>query len=150
MDNEFIDKTFADLDIYYPGSKRKRHEPKKAEVVTEASWDAKPYIKTLPSGKDVEMFTLGALATALGRPIITVRAWIKEGYLPTSPYRLPTKKNKNGEDHQGRRLYTRPMIEEAINIFTSAGLMGSSRIEWSKHRLVANQLNEAWSNLREE
>jgi len=150
MTDDLIDSTFAGLDVYYPGSKRKRKtpEPKKPEITLDAGWDSKPYKKTLPNGKDVEMFTIGALAGALGRPVITIRAWIKEGYLPASPYRLPTKKDVNGEDHQGRRLYSRAMVESVIKLFESAGLLYVKRIEWSLHRQLSNEIAEAWSQIR--
>jgi len=83
-----IDKMFSDLDSYYPGSKRKRREPKAPEVEVDDTWESKSYKKTLPNGKDMEFYTIGALAQALGRPVITIRQWIKTGYLPPSPYRL--------------------------------------------------------------
>jgi len=147
-----IDKLFEDLDAYYPNSKRKRKEKviKAPEVEPDAAWDVKPYKKTLPNGREVEMFTIGALAGALGRPVITIRTWIKEGYLPASPYRLPAKKNSKGEDHQGRRLYSRAMVEAVIKLFDSAGLLHTKRIEWSLHRHLSNEIAEAWSSIRAE
>lgn len=148
MKKDYIEDSFADLDKYYPGSKRKRREPVKPEVEPQDDWDAKPYIKTLPNGKDIEMYTIGALAGALGRPIITVRAWIKEGYLPASPYRLPTKKNVKGEDHKGRRLYSRPMIESAVELFDKAGLLYKKRIDWALHQQLSSDIAEAWSKIR--
>lgn len=145
-----IDKLFEDLDSYYPNSKRKRKEKavKAPEVEPDFAWDTKPYKKTLPNGKEVEMFTIGALAAALGRPVITIRTWIKEGYLPASPYRLPTKKNSKGEDHQGRRLYSRAMVEAVIELFNSAGLLHTKRVEWSLHRQLSNEIAEAWGKIR--
>jgi hypothetical protein len=150
MEDDLIDSAFAGLDVYYPGSKRKRRDVVKPEPKVQESWDSKPYIKTLPSGKDIEMFAIGALAQALGRPLITIRAWFKWGYLPESPYRLPTKKDKTGVDRKGRRLYTRPMIEAAISIFTRNGLMDNPRIDWSKHPTVAKEIADAWDNLIEQ
>lgn len=149
MSEDFIDQTLLSLDEYYPGSKRKRTAPK-VQVVQEVSsdWDARPYIKTMPNGQDVEMFTIGALADALGRPIITLRAWMKEGHLPMSPYRLPSKVDKHGVMRQGRRLYTRPMIEAAIEVFRSNGLLGINRVDWVVHQHVPQELAEAWSNIR--
>jgi hypothetical protein len=150
MTDDLIDSTFSDLDEYYPGSKRKRKKsvPKKPEIVPDGSWDSKPFMKTLPNGNEVEMFTIGALASALGRPVITIRTWIKEGYLPASPYRLPAKKDINGEDHQGRRLYSRAMVEKTIELFASAGLLHIKRIEWPLHRQLSNEIAEAWNNIR--
>ena len=152
MTEDFIDKSFADLDIYYPGSKRKRKPvvAKTPETDSSYTWDAKSFVKTLPNGRDLEMFTIGALAAAVGRPVITIRAWLKEGYLPASPYRLPTKKNINGEDHAGRRLYSRAMVETLVEIFSRNGLMDTKRIEWSMHRQLPHEIAEAWNQIRAE
>lgn len=152
MSEDFIESMFKDVDDYYPGSKRKRKvkvESKK-EVEPDASWDSRPRITTLPSGKDIELFTIGALAAALGRPVITIRVWLKEGYLPAAPYRLPVKKNVNGDDHQGRRLYSRAMVEKVVELFAKAGLLYVKRIDWSLHRQLSNEIAEAWSTLRAE
>jgi hypothetical protein len=151
MADDFIDSTFADLDVYYPGSKRKRRadEPKAIQHVQEQQWDSKPQLKTLPNGKDVELFTVGALAQALGRPFVSIRVWNENGYLPKAPYRLPTKKNKHGEEHKGRRLYSRAMIEAAVAIFDKAGLLQVKRIEWSLHQQVSIELAETWSKILE-
>lgn len=152
MTEDFIDKSFADLEEYYPGSKRKRKakvEPKK-EVEPDIAWDARPRTTTLPNGKDVELFTIGAIASALGRPVITIRAWIKEGYLPAAPYRLPSKKNIRGEDHKGRRLYSRAMVEKVVELFTRAGLIYVKRIDWESNRKLSNEIAEAWSQIRAE
>jgi len=94
------------------------------------------------------MFTIGAIAAALGRPVITMRAWIKEGYLPAAPYRLPSTKNVNGKEHQGRRLYSRAMVERVVEILRTAGLLEVKRIEWSLHRQVSIDIAEAWTQIR--
>jgi hypothetical protein len=150
MTDDFIDKAFADLDEYYPGSKKKRKAvvKKEPEVIVSPNWDINPAKRTLPNGKDVDMFTIGALASALGRPIITIRTWIKEGYLPSAPYRLPDKKDINGNDHKGRRLYSRAMVEAVIDLFDKAGILEIKRIDWSQHQHLSNEIAEAWSNIR--
>ena len=149
MTEDLIDQTFAELDAYYPGSKRKRREVvAKPEVEAAVGWDSRPYIKTMPNGKDVEMFTLGALADALGRPIITVRTWMKQGHLPVSPYRLPAQLDKHGQMRQGRRLYTRPMIEAAIQVFRSSGILDVVRVNWADHQQVGDDIAEAWNKIR--
>jgi hypothetical protein len=148
--DDLIDSMFSDVDQYYPGSKRKRKPvvAKKPEVELDLNWDAKPIKKTLPNGRDLEMFTIGAIAAALGRPVITLRAWIKEGYLPAAPYRLPSTKNVNGKEHQGRRLYSRAMVERVVEILRTAGLLEVKRIEWSLHRQVSIDIAEAWTQIR--
>ncbi len=147
MTDDFIDNTFAGLDNFYPGSKRKRREEKKEEVKVATAWDSKPYVKSLPDGTDMEFFTIGALAIALGRPIISIRHWIKSGYLPVSPYRLPAKVDVNGEERLGRRLYSRPMIEVAVAMFGKAGLLNVKRIQWPNQELTS-AIAEAWENIR--
>jgi hypothetical protein len=147
---DFIDEMFSAVDSYYPGSKRKRRETEtKTQVdIVEKTWDARPYVKTLPSGEDVEFFTLGALADALGRPIVTLRDWMKKGHIPNAPYRLPAKEDKHGDVRKGRRLYSRDMIEATVEIFDKAGLLHLTKIEWSNHRQVSQDIAEAWDKLR--
>jgi hypothetical protein len=142
MSDDLIEETFGDL--YYPGSKRKRREPK-VETQIDSSWDKHPRPTVLPNGKEIDLFTIGALADALGRPVITIKLWMKEGHLPTSPYRLPTKVDKNGDERQGRRLYSKSMIESAIAVFTKFGVLHVKRIDWEKYRKVTEEIAEAWS-----
>jgi len=148
MTDDFIESTFGDL--YYPGSKRKRKPEviKEPEIKISPNWDTNPKIRTLPNGIDVEMFGIGSLAMALGRPIITIRTWIKEGYLPSAPYRLPATKNKHGENRLGNRLYSRAMIEETIELFSKDGILEIKRIDWSLHRQLSNEIAEAWNKIR--
>lgn len=141
MTDDFIEETFADL--YYPGSKRKRIE-KKVKEVKESTWDAHPRPTLLPNGKEIDLFTIGALGEALGRPVVTLKLWINEGHLPTPPYRLPTKTDKLGRERQGRRLYSRSMIESAIRVFTKFGVLHVKRIDWVKNREVTNEIAKAW------
>jgi hypothetical protein len=141
MTEDFIDQTFGDL--YYPNSKRKRREPVVKEV-KEVFWDSHPRPTTLPNGKEIDLFTIGALAKALDRPVVTLKLWMNEGHLPTSPYRLPTKTDKLGRERQGRRLYSRSMIESAISIFTKFGVLHVKRIDWVKYREVTEEIAKAW------
>jgi hypothetical protein len=141
MTDDIIEQSFADL--YYPGSKRKRREEKIIEPKN-TSWDSRPRPTTLPNGKEIDLFTIGALAEALGRPVITLKLWMDEGHLPTSPYRLPTKTDKLGRERQGRRLYSRSMIESAIEVFTKFGVLHVKRIDWSKYQTVTEKIAEAW------
>ena len=149
MTDDIIDSVIADLENFYPGSKRKRRIVETTKIKEKILWDANPQIKPLPNGKDIELFTVGALAQALNRPFITIRTWNQKGYLPTPPYRLPTKKDKNGEDHKGRRLYSRAMIEATISIFAQFGVLHVSRIDWSTHRQLTVEIADAWTKIQE-
>jgi hypothetical protein len=96
------------------------------------------------------MYTLGSLAKALGRPTKTVRYWVENGILPTSPYRLPSKQGANGAVYAGRRLYSKAMVEATVELFDKARLLGTVRIEWSLHRSLVDKIAEAWETIRAE
>lgn len=142
-----IDNIFAGLDKFYPGSKRKRRDLKKVDVPTDLGWDAKPLIKKMPNGKDIEFFTNVALANALGRPLSTVKKWLYNGYLPVSPYRSPDIKTKDGKVIRGQRLYSRPQVNVVVELFGKAGLLDKTRLNWPNQKLT-NAIAEAWIELR--
>lgn len=150
MTSDFIEEAFVGLDAFYPGSKRKKKSLVQEEKIREQklAWDSKPYKKTLPNGNEVEMFTIGALSKALGRPIVTLYQWMDAGYLPTSPYRLPDTTGKNGAVIAGRRLYTREMVEVTVELFSRSGLLEKSRINWAVNRKLSQELSEAWDKIR--
>lgn len=146
---------FEGLDEFYPGSKTKRRGPETSPAKTSRSgngpekWDDRPYVKYI-NGRERETFTLGALAAALDRPIVTVRLWTKKGYIPQAPYRLPTQTLENGRTQQGRRLYTRAMIEATVKAFHDHGVLNKLRVEWSEHRALSIELFETWTRIYNE
>jgi hypothetical protein len=142
-----VDKFLADLDEFYPGSKRKRRAlepgiaPKKPAQL--GSWDANPQVKNLPNGKTVELYSVGSLCQALGRPIVTVRLWERKGYIPRAPYRLKSMV-VDGVKKPGWRMYSKSMIEATIKCFQDRGLIGAPRVDWNKHPDLSIELMESW------
>ena len=143
-----IEKAFADLE-YIPGSKKKRREPdpkvsrlKNGET---NGWDENPIIKT-SGGKETEVFTIGALAQALEKTIVTVRLWERKGYIPRAPYRLRSKTLK-GQKTGGNRVYTRSLIEAAVDEFAKRNLLGSARVEWGQHEDLTEALLKRWKEI---
>ena len=146
-----ITQLFKDLDEYYPGSRQKRRNPDAAperKKPEPTDWDAKPYVKKL-HGKEVEMFTIGALAKALGKREGTIRAYQDKGYLPKTPYRLPAKE-VNGKLRPGRRLFTRSMVEAAIESFAKRNLIHVPRVEWKNHKDLSTEIAVAWKNIQDQ
>ena len=143
-----IEAAFADLE-YVPGSKKKRRDldPKVSRRKSGESngWDANPVIKTL-GGVETEVFTIGALALALEKTIVTIRLWERKGYIPRAPYRLRSKTLK-GEKTGGNRVYTRALIESSIDEFNRRGLLGSARVEWSQHDDLTDALVQRWKEI---
>jgi len=146
--NDEIEKAFADLE-YIPGSKRKRREPdqkvSRRKVGESNGWDETPIIKTL-GGKETEVFTIGALAHALEKSIVSVRLWERKGYIPRAPYRLRSKTLK-GQKTGGNRVYTRALIEATIDEFTKRGLLGTARVEWNQHDDLTDALVKRWKEI---
>lgn len=148
--SDFFEETFAGLDNFYPGSKRKRKEPIKTKEKVTTAWEDKAFIKLLPNGESVEMYTVGSLANALNRSVKTIRYWITHNQIPVSPYRLPSVTGPNGKEYAGRRLYSKRMVEAAVEIFESAGLMSVDRVDWTVHRNLSDKITEAWDKIRVE
>ena len=144
-DDEIL-RSFSDLE-YLPGSKKsKRREPdpkvSRRKSGESNGWDETPIIKTL-GGVETEVFTIGALAHALEKGIVTIRLWERKGYIPRAPYRLRSKTLK-GQKTGGNRVYTRALIESAIEEFSARGLIGSARVEWSLHEDLTDALLRRW------
>jgi len=140
-----IDTYFENLDGYYPGSKRKRREPlPESTARTEEAWDSSP-IRKVRGGQEVEFFMPGALARALGKSSVTIRLWERRGHIPAAPYRLPGYVDARGREHPGKRVYTRRLVEIAIEEFTKRDLLGVKRVEWKKHLDLTVALVERWS-----
>ena len=146
-DDEIL-KAFEGLDRA-PGSKQKRRdvsglsEKRRAKILGESNgWDANPIIKTL-QGVETEVFTIAALAAALEKQVVTIRLWEKKGYIPIAPYRLRSK-SLNGKKVSGNRVYTRALIEIAVEEFERRGLLNSPRVEWSLHDDLTATLVSRW------
>lgn len=132
-----------------PGSKKPRKE--KTELAQKRQerayaepelWDSNPIIRTI-QGKPTEMFTIQALALALGKEVVTIRLWERKGYIPIAPYRLRSK-SLNGNKVNGNRVYPREIIDITIEEFANRGLLGSARVEWSHHSDLTTTLLARW------
>lgn len=143
-----IFEAFKDLE-YVPGSKKKRRDPdskvSRRKSGESNGWDKNPIIKTL-GGQETEVFTIGALAQALEKTIVTIRLWERKGYIPRAPYRLRSKTLK-GQKTGGNRVYTRPLIEATIDEFAKRGLLGSARVEWSDLTDLTDSLVKRWKDI---
>ena len=81
----------------------------------------KPYIR-LPLVEDgplVDFWSIGDLARFLGKSVVTLRGWDKDGILPEA-YRTPGK-----VESKRRRIYTREQVLAIISEYAKAGLRGS-------------------------
>lgn len=155
MSTDPVDNFFAGLDEYYPGSKKKRRavdpkvEAKKQKKLEEGSWDSAPQVKKLPNGNTVELFSAGAFAQALGRPLVTIRLWERRGYIPRAPYRLKSMM-VNGVKKPGWRMYSRAIIESTIESFKAHGLLEAVRIDWNSQTDLSIELLDNWARIHDQ
>jgi len=145
-----VDRLIAELDEYYPGSKKKRRpvnpEAKKPKAKEEGAWDSKPQVKKLPNGKVVELFSAGDFSLALGRPLVTIRLWERKGYIPRAPYRLKSPV-VNGVKKPGWRMYSRAIVEATVDAFKARGLLDVPRIDWNRFPDLSIELMDSWKRI---
>jgi hypothetical protein len=145
-------RSFAQLeDENYPGSKQKRRESadmrrgrlavERAHAKAEAPWDVKPRSKHLPDGRELEMFPIGSLAKALGRESVTIRRWIRLGWLPRARYQTPAIAGTRG--NAGRRMWTRTQIEGIVRIAGEEGLLSDKPPQIQKTNFT-RRVFDAW------
>jgi hypothetical protein len=121
-------------DEFYPGSKQRRRESqemKHERLVEERRvaredepWDAHP-VEVYIGPTRYEMFRIGALAKALERDSVTIRAWQRKGWLPRNSYQTNPVVGSRG--NAGRRLFTRAQIEGIVTIAQEEGLLPVQR-----------------------
>jgi hypothetical protein len=149
-----FDELFREAMPLYPGSKTVIRSArtgsftvsKAIDLFDPLNWGHKPITKTV-GGKDVDLYTFGALCAALDRPPVTVRLWETNGYLPTAPFRAEHIPGKGGTS--GRRYYPLEAIQAAIEEFFKRGLLGASRVEWSQHEDLTAAIADRWSQIVE-
>jgi len=69
------------------------------------------------NGVRTSMFTIGALANAVGKAISTLRVWEEKGLLPETPYRT----------EQGMRLYSLELMQQVQQSLQQCGKLVSMR-----------------------
>jgi hypothetical protein len=139
-------------DEFYPGSRLRRRESRamkkerldleRAEAKANESWDAHPKGWVHPQTKqDLELFNIGALAKALGRDSVTIRTWIRKGWLPRAKYQ--TRPLVGTPGNAGRRLWTREQIEGIVAIAKEEGLLGDPPARLQRTRFTQRVI-AAW------
>lgn len=139
-------------DIFYPGSKRKRQAPVSTSVAHQAAWETMVSKKAyVIAGRRLHLYQISALSSALDKSPITIRHWMREGYLPSdSPIRLNAADDTDVLKRGAHRLFTREMIQAVVDAFSSRGLLGSPRVEWSMHPDLPKEILAAWRRLAKE
>lgn len=150
---EEILRSFEGLDKV-PGSKKARRpdtataDKRRKKAFKESNgWDESPIIRMV-RGVETQLFPIGAFAQALEKSVVTIRSWEKHGYIPAAPYRLRSK-TLQGKKVNGNRVYTRALVEVAIEEFSTRGLLGAARVEWSQHEDLTTSIVSRWKEIVE-
>lgn len=105
----------------YPGSKKKRRDTsapdkKGGSAKRPEGWDKRPTFKSF-NGQVREFFYRGALAAALNRKVVTIRAMTASGVIC----------NPAIQDGHDRWLYSRDQIEDMITLAIEEGVIEPRR-----------------------
>lgn len=107
----------------YPGSRQRKDAPRPEIRAKDNPFEGmKPRTYTV-KGVEVEFFTVGQLAAALGRKAVTIRKWEHDGIIPRATFQAP---NPKKDDRARRRLYSRAQAEGIVQIAVEEGLMISA------------------------
>ena len=107
--------------------------PRASVLATDPAWlHAGLTYRLKYGGEMVDLFTISAMAAALGRSVVTVRRLEAIGIIPASHIRTP------GRGGGGRRrLYTREQIIDVAIATVEAGLFLKRPRRWSEPLLAA-------------
>lgn len=106
--------------------------PKERPPLPEVVWDDRPHY-VLYKGLNVEVFWRGALAKALNRTVVAIRAMERKDIIRTPAL----------HDSHERWLYTRDQIEDMVRLATEEGVLDprttrrfSERFVKEAHRIL--------------
>lgn len=110
---------------FYPGTSKPitARAPQASEDAEEDLF-AKPRTGYQVNGQPFPCYAIGVLAKALGRQVVTIRLWEREGLLPRTTF-----SSSRIQGGGKARLYTREQIEGVVRIAKEEGVYErSSRI----------------------
>lgn len=104
----------------FPGRTPPRNRTTTPEPEPDDDWLAGvSYREYLIEGVLHRFYTVGALASILGRSPVTIRSWEQKGWLPRARYRSPPPSREQipGRDPIGKRLYTQQQVECVVEAY---------------------------------
>lgn len=93
----------------------------------EPEWktNAKLSQEFLIDGRPTRLYTIGALASALGKKPVTLRKWIRTSVIPEAGMKTQAIERTLGD--AGRRLFTEEQIESMVRIAREEGVAGEGQ-----------------------
>ena len=123
-------------------------QPPKTTPSEDRKWDSHPLSITV-RGVEREFFPIGALAAALGRKTVTIRAWESKRILPGPRYRRPppVKAPLRDKTAAGRRLYSRQQIDAVVAAARATGVYDPANAANANWEEFTRLVRAAWAEL---
>lgn len=144
---------------YYPGSKTPIYDtdskPEVPERSVPDSFDLSDYdvgrtVTKTVQGKEVTLYTIQALASVLGKSVVSIRLWEGKGFIPPAPFRTkalaPSRGSGSPQNYEsGRRYYSEQVLRATWEEFASRDLLAQRRVEWRMHKDLPEALRRRWN-----
>lgn len=140
---------FGDLPDY-PGSRtpKNRVEGKPGFSLSEDPYANVPFKVMVIKGEKQTFYTIGNVATILGRQAQTLRKWERKGWIPPATYRTTKFSGSDllNTQSKGYRLYSREQVEIIRRGLEINGLMGERTKTWQTADNWVSFINHVKSN----
>lgn len=141
MSDKVLDM-FGDLPDF-PGKRVPKNREQKVKAVAEDQYNGATPKKYMINGQQVQMFTIGELAKALGKSPSTLRVWEHRGWLPKAKYRTPkpVRQQIPEKASRGRRLYSVEQVEFLMEAMERFNIREVNHGDWNGFR---NHIKANW------
>lgn len=125
----------------WPGNRKPKNRPSSNAPFAEDRFNGAKPRKFLINGVEVQMFTVGGLAQALGKKATTIRAWEHRGWIPKAQYRTPKPRGPQipEKTSRGRRLYTLEQVEFLLEAAERFNIDDKNNNDWNGFREYIKQ-----------
>ena len=122
---------FGDLPDY-PGRRLPKNRPDAPAARTGDPFAGVPVKKMVIKGETREFYTVGQVATILGRSAHTIRKWERKGWIPPATYRTAKSSGSAllNTQSRGYRLYSREQVELLLQGLELFNLDGGRNKDW--------------------
>lgn len=123
-------------DQYFPGNTKPKNRGASIDRASHEWLNGLPYQVYNVKGVEKKFYSIGALATALGRKPVTIRSWEAKGWIPGAAFRTPPPRKEQipGADIKGRRLYTEAQVVFLVETAIACNLNSQKNSDWKRFR----------------
>jgi hypothetical protein len=123
-------------DIKYPGKTPPKNRDTPIDKASHEWLNGLPFQVYSVGGVEKKFYSIGALAYALGRKPVTIRAWESKGWIPPATFRTPAPRKEQipGAELKGRRLYSEAQIVFLVETAIACGINDQKHSDWNRFR----------------